>query len=75
MATLEMVASAAPALDADAAASGRMAFSRGQAENWGDSTMVVSSTRTDTSTDVEIEDRNKTVKISFHNFVLLKCLQ
>ncbi|XP_042398186.1 transcription factor HBP-1b(c38)-like [Zingiber officinale] len=63
MATLEMVASAAPALDvaAAAAAAGRMAFSRGQVENWGDSTMVVSSTRTDTSTDVEIEDRNKTL--------------
>ncbi|XP_042408063.1 transcription factor HBP-1b(c38)-like [Zingiber officinale] len=61
MATLEMVASAVPALDVAAAAAGRMTFSRGQVENWGDSTMVVSSTRTDTSTDVEIEDRNKTL--------------
>ncbi|XP_074570371.1 uncharacterized protein LOC141826965 [Curcuma longa] len=59
-ATLEMAASAAPALDA-AAAAGRMAFSRGQDEHWGDSTIVVSSTRTDTSADVEIEDRNKTI--------------
>ncbi|RRT75406.1 hypothetical protein B296_00025115 [Ensete ventricosum] len=39
-----------------------MAFSRGQIENWGDSAMVVSSPITDTSTDVEIEDRTKMKK-------------
>ncbi|CAD5167728.1 transcription factor TGA2.3-like [Musa acuminata AAA Group] len=57
MASLDVAApTAAAATHVDA---GRMAFSRGQIENWGDSAMVVSSPRTDTSTDVEIEDRTK----------------
>ncbi|KAJ8471858.1 hypothetical protein OPV22_026201 [Ensete ventricosum] len=57
VASLDVAApTAAAAAHADA---GRIAFSRGQIENWGDSAMVVSSPLTDTSTDVEIEDRTK----------------
>ncbi|WOL20072.1 transcription factor TGA2.3-like [Canna indica] len=56
MISLDMAASTAAAAEVDA---GRLTFPRGQIENWGDSAMVVSSPITDTSTDAEIEDRNK----------------
>lgn len=70
MASLDVSApTAAAATNVDA---GRMAFSRGQIENWGDSAMVVSSPRTDTSTDVEIEDRTKMVGILPSCFTLLR---
>lgn len=60
IATFDMAArrTAAAEVEAD-----RMGFARGKIENWGDSAMVVSSPRTDTSTDVEIDDSYKMVEI------------
>ena len=57
MASLDMAASAVGAeLDM-----GKLAFPRGQIENWGDSGVVVTSLRTDTSTDVDADEGNPAV--------------
>ncbi|XP_008788459.3 transcription factor TGA2.2-like [Phoenix dactylifera] len=43
---------------------GKLAFPRGQIENWGDSGVVVTSLRTDTSTDVDADEGNQAVGAS-----------
>ncbi|XP_073109892.1 transcription factor TGA2.2 isoform X2 [Elaeis guineensis] len=60
MASLDMAASAVGAeLDM-----GKLAFPRGQIENWGDSGVVVTSLRTDTSTDVDADEGNPAIGLS-----------
>ncbi|XP_072979968.1 transcription factor TGA2.3-like isoform X2 [Typha angustifolia] len=58
MTALDMAASTA-GMEADAA---RFSFPRNQLENWGDSGMVVTSPITDTSTDVDNDDRNQMIE-------------
>lgn len=79
MANLDMAASAVGA-EMDM---GKLGFPRGQIENWGDSGVVVTSLRTDTSTDVDADERNQAVNFcafvwtldSFlHGSVLWACL-
>ncbi|EHA8588751.1 putative transcription factor TGA2.2 [Cocos nucifera] len=60
MASLDMAALAVGA-EVDM---GKLAFPRGQIENWGDSGVVVSSLRTDTSTDVDADERNRAIGAS-----------
>lgn len=57
MANLDMAASAVGA-EMDM---GKLGFPRGQIENWGDSGVVVTSPRTDASTDADTDDRNQAV--------------